>query len=120
MKRHNFFHLAIALGIISTFAGCASTNVTSREQLVSGARPRPANIWVCDFAATPGEVPADSPVAGELAKNSPPQTADQIATGRALGSTIATQLAQRIRDMGLASTRVTKVTTPQVNDIVIR
>ena len=27
-------------------AGCASTKVTSREQVITGQLPRPANIWV--------------------------------------------------------------------------
>ena len=46
-------------------AGCASTEVTDRQRLVTEKLPRPGHIWVYDFAATPAEVPADSALAGQ-------------------------------------------------------
>ena len=67
MKRSTMLHLALAGCIIGIYAGCASTKVTNRQQLVTGRLPRPARIWVYDFAATARDVPADSALAGTLA-----------------------------------------------------
>jgi hypothetical protein len=103
-----------------TVAGCASTKVTSRHQLVTGRLPRPAHIWVSDFAATSTDVPADSALAGQYAAPPAPQTAEQLATGRRLGAEIAAQLVEQIRGMGMPAERAAIGTRPQVNDIVIR
>lgn len=99
-------------------AGCASTKVTNRQQLVTGQLPRPNTIWVYDFAATPADVPADSALAGQASATS--QTAEQIATGRQLGAEIASQLVQQISSMGMPAARGGPGTQPQINDIVIR
>jgi hypothetical protein len=101
-------------------AGCASTNVTSRERLVYGQLPRPDHIWVYDFASTPADVPADSALAGQYAENETPQTEDEIATGRKLGSEISGELVEEIRSMGMPAEHGWSGTTPQINDIVIR
>ena len=101
-------------------AGCASTKITSRDQLVTGQLPRPAHIWVYDFAATPADVPADSALAGQHSEDATPQTAEQIATGRKLGAQIAAELVEQIRGMGMPAEQAVTGTTPQINDIVIR
>ena len=100
-------------------AGCASTQVSNRQQLVSGPLPRPAHIWVYDFAATPADVPADSALAGHYSTDTS-QTDEQIATGRQLGAEIAAQLVDQIGAMGLPAARGGAETTPQINDIVLR
>ena len=100
-------------------AGCASTKVT-QQRLVTEKVPRPDRILVYDFAATPGDVPADSPVAGQHAEHSTPQTAEHIAMGRQVGAAIAAQLVAEIRGMGLPAERASHQTTPRLNDIVIR
>jgi hypothetical protein len=99
-------------------AGCASTKVTSREQLVTGQLPRPGEIWVYDFAATAADVPANSALAGQATDAS--QTPEEIATGQQLGAEIASQLVQQIQSMGMPAARAGAGTTPQINDIVIR
>ena len=119
MKIKSFFKLFLAVGIISIFSGCASTKITDREQLVKGPIPRPATIWVYDFAATAADVPTNSALAGENL-DTKPQTAEQIADGMKLGDQIATELASQIRDMGLSAQQASLTTKPQVNDIVIR
>jgi Domain of unknown function (DUF4410) len=99
-------------------AGCATTKVATRQELVTGQLPRPNNIWVYDFAATAADVPADSALAGQPSATS--QTAEQIATGRQLGAQIASELVAQIRSMGLRAAQAGPGTTPQINDIVIR
>jgi len=113
-------HLAACLLALITVAGCASTKITSRQQLVTGSLPRPAHIWVYDFAATPTDVPANSALAGQYSADATSQTAEQIAAGRQLGAEIAAQLVEQIRGMGMPAEGAPIGTRPQINDILIR
>jgi hypothetical protein len=106
------FILALAV------AGCAKTEITSREQLVTEKLPKPANIWVYDFAATPADIPADSAFAGKF--ESPPQTDVHMATGRKLGNRLAVDLVKQINAMGMPAKHATASSKPQVNDLVLR
>jgi hypothetical protein len=99
MKIRN--HIVLCLFALLVIAGCASTKVTKRHELVTGQIPRPDHIWVHDFAATPADVPAESALAGQHSQHSTPQTAEQIATGRKLGAEIASELVKGIRGMGM-------------------
>jgi hypothetical protein len=113
-------HQVACLVALITVAGCASTKVSNRQQLVTGPLPRPANVWVYDFAATPSDVPADSALAGQYSADAASQTPEQIATGQQLGAEIALQLVEQIRGMGMPADRARIGTRPQINDIVIR
>jgi hypothetical protein len=115
ITRYVFCVLALTVA-----AGCASTDIVGREEYRGGKIPRPAHIWVYDFAATPAEVPTESALSGEYSEHPTPQTPEQIATGRQLGETIATQLVQEIRDMGLPAERASDFTKPQINDLVFK
>ena len=108
------------LFIILVVAGCASTKVTSRNPIVTEQLPRPAHIWVYDFAATAGDLPADSALADQYLVDTTAQTAEHIATGRELGAQIAAQLVEQILSMGLPAEHAVTGTTPLINDIVIR
>jgi hypothetical protein len=118
MKYRN--HIVWSLFALLIIAGCASTKVTSRKELVTGQLPRPNHIWVYNFAATPADVPAGSALVGQYSEHSTPQTAEQIATGRKLGAEIATELIKQIRGMGMPAELGGPGTKPQINDIVIR
>lgn len=100
-------------------AGCAKTKV-QRQPVETGNLPRPATIWVHDFAATSADLPAHSSLAGEHAEHGTPQTAEQIAEGRKLGAEIQTELVSLIREMGMPATQATQGTTPRINDLVIQ
>jgi len=112
--------IVMGLFTIIVVAGCASTKVAEREQYVTGQIPQPRNIWVYDFVATASDVPADSGIAGQYAEHATKQTAEQIATGKQLGSEIAAELIDQIRSMGLPAAQARTDTTPQINDLVIR
>jgi len=113
-------HTIQCLFVLLVLAGCASTKITSRNESAIEQLPRPAHIWVYNFAATPAEVPDGSALAGQPFEYSTPQTAEQIATGRKLGAEIAAQLAEQIWDMGLPAAQAMSGTMVQINDIVIR
>jgi hypothetical protein len=112
-----FISCLVALAVV---AGCATTKVTSRQQLVTQEIPRPSHILVYDFAATPADIPPDSSLAGQYSAPSTPPTAEQLAEGRQLGAEIATQLVQEIQGMGLPAERASRQTPLQLNDIMIR
>jgi hypothetical protein len=112
--------VAMCLIAMVLIMGCASTKVADREQDVTGQLPRPANIWVYDFAATAADLPAESALAGQPDLDTTPQSAEQIAEGRKLGDEIANQLVQQINAMGMNAAKAWTGVTPQINDIVIR
>jgi hypothetical protein len=107
-----------ALALV-VFAGCASTSVTSREEYTGPKAPRPDRIIVRDFAGTPDDIAADTPMATAVAQHSRPQTAQEIALGRKLGAELATELAARIRDMGLPAVTARGQPAPRVGELVI-
>jgi hypothetical protein len=107
----------VALGMM---AGCASTKVSNRQQLVNGPLPRPAQIWIYDFAATPADVSPESSLAGAATPNAAPQTDEQLAEGRKLAAQITTDLVQQIQGMGLPAASGSAATRPQLNDILIQ
>ena len=115
-----FTRIAFCVLALVVAAGCASTETSNQQRLVTGKIPRPHHIWVYDFAATPAEVPAESALAGQHDEHATPQTAEQIATGRKVGEAIATQLVEQILDMGMLAKRASAGTEPQINDLVIR
>jgi hypothetical protein len=112
--------IVLCLFALVIAAGCASTKVTNRDQLVTGQVPRPAHIWVYDFASTPADVPPESALAGQQFDNSTPQTAEQLATGRKVGAEIAAELVTQISAMGMPAEQAMAGITPQINDLVIR
>jgi len=101
-------------------SGCATKKIESDRQY-SEQLPRPGQILVYDFAATPGEV--DSTIAHEFSVEPSTQTAEQTAAGRELGSQIAAQLVAHLQRAGLPALHVRIGATPPTtgtNDIVIR
>jgi hypothetical protein len=119
MKTKIIIAFALVCALVAV-GGCASTKVTNREILVTGHIPRPATIWVYNFAATADEVPANSALAGEKDLDTTPQTAEEIAEGMKLGNEMATELVTKINAMGMPAQMASLSTKPQINDIVIR
>jgi hypothetical protein len=120
MKPSVILHLALVTCTIGLLAGCASTEVTSRNRLVYDQLPRPNQILVYNFAFSSADIPAGSKFASLSSAPAAPPTAEQIALGRELGSSIAAQLVSAIREMGLPAVQVSGPTKPQINDIVLR
>lgn len=117
MKAHirRFWSLFLLLPL----GASAGAKVTDRHEIVFSEIPKPAHIWVYDFAATAADVPAESALAGQHSEPDTPQSAEQIDTGRKLGAEIASQLVEKIRAMGLPAERPLSGAKPQVNDLVI-
>ena len=118
MKYRNL--MVLCLMTLLVIAGCAKTKVTEREQVATGKLPRPAHIWVYDFAATPEDLPVKDMLGKEYFASTAPQTAAHIAEGRKLGAEILTELVYELRGMGLSADHAVAGTKPQLNDLVIQ
>ena len=112
--------MVASLFALAVAAGCASTKIDARPVPVTEKFSRPDHIWVYDFASSPGEVPPDSAITGQVSAPSAPPTAEQIAAGRRAGAAVAEALVEDIKAMGLPAARGSIGTRVQVNDIVIR
>ncbi len=119
MKSKRLIQFLIPVLVAALVSGCASTDVSDTQINYVGQLPRPNTIWVYRFAATPSDMPANASIAGQF-DPSIPQTASQTATGRRLGSEIATQLVGSIMGMGLPARLAFSPSQPQINDLVIR
>lgn len=100
--------------------GCAKTKISNRQMLVTEQLPRPATIWVYDFAATPADIPPESALANEFPQSDTTQTPQHIAEGRKLGAEIEQELVAEINAMGMQSQHAGQGTRPQINDLVIK
>jgi len=117
--RRNMATIVPSLIAMVVVTACASSRITSRDEIVTGKIPRPAHIWVYDFAATADDVPPDSALSGHPDLDTTPQTAEEIAEGKKLGSEIATELVADISTLGMPAEVATVETKPQINDLVI-
>lgn len=113
-------NLTLSLFVLLVATGCASTKVTDREQEVTGKLPRPATIWVYDFAASPDDLPVHTSLdKDQYTQNSAAQTPEQIAEGRKLGAEIEKELVKELGNMGMTAEHAVTGTAPQLNDLVI-
>lgn len=111
--------LVACLLAVALVAGCTSTQVTGRRSNIGDEKlPRPAHIWVYDFAATPADVPPDTVLAAQMA-TSRPQTPEQIQLGRKLGAEVAQDLTAELRAFGAPAQRAMVHSVPALDDLVI-
>lgn len=99
--------------------GCASTEVITHNESKGEKLARPERIIVHDFAATPSDIPYWSAAANRYANSKGSQTKEEIEIGRKLGLKVASDLVEKIRNMGLPAMRATNGPMAQAGDIVI-
>lgn len=111
---------SLVLGLIgfTTIAGCASTQVSSRQEYKGPALARPDRILIYDFAATPSDLPDWSVAAGQY-QHASSATGEELQTGRKLGALVAQELVSKIRDMGLPAMNAATTGPAQPGDLVI-
>jgi len=116
----NRFHLAVLSTLTAVaVSGCATTTVSGGDdELGNQQLPKPAQIVVFDFAATPDDIAAGMPEAS-LTGQPAGQTDQEVATGRKLGAQVAKELVSEIQAMGLPASGPIGV-VPRPGDIVIK
>ena len=107
------------LALLCLLAGCASTDVTSRQTYEGAALPRPERILVEDFGAVPADVAPGSTLA-QQASGTTPQTAQDVQIGRQLGVAVAEQLTVDLRNAGLPAVRAAGAAPPRPGDLVVQ
>lgn len=95
---------------VSTFLwmmGCAHTDVQTPNELAVSSLPKPQRVLVYDFAVSADDVKQNSSIFSKLSRNmqGSNQTAEEIQLGREVADALATELTQKIADMGLNSLR---------------
>lgn len=90
------------LFVLLFLVGCASSDITARQEYQGERIARPDHIIVYNFAA-PRNVPNE-----------------QLETVRQVGAEIAEGLVEEIRNMGLPATRASNQTRPRIGDLVIK
>ena len=118
MKLRNPITLCLLAAFVTV--GCAKTEITDREQHVTGKLPKPATVWVYDFVATPEALPVDTSLDEEYFNNQPPQSSAHLAEGKQLGEDVRVELVSLLRDMGITAEHAVPGAKQQVNDIIIQ
>lgn len=116
---NRFRLILLQLCAVLSVASHADTKISDQQQYTGAAIPRPDTIWIRDFAATPGDVPAESTLAGEDTSHSEPQSPEQIQTGRQAGAAIAAELISQLNAMGMHAEKGGSTAKPQPDDLVI-
>lgn len=112
--------LTVVLFVLFLITGCAKTEISKRHEYTGGKIPKPGNILVYDFVATPEDLHQDSAIGDHHTAHETPQTPEQIKEGRELGSELAKELVKNIQEVGMPAEHATANAKPQVNDLVIR
>ena len=105
---------------LALLAGCASADLESSNPYMGPAIARPSRILVYDFTSNLNDVYTSSPLRSQLSGASSSSADSSGAISRQLGAQISSDLAARIRGMGLNGVRAMKTTIPRVGDIVIK
>ncbi len=115
----HIFKAPIVLALLA-LAGCASTEVTQRQDEPGQEQiARPGRIIVYDLAATPADIPASAAITGYYDDWETPQTPEEVELGRELGALTAGKLTSRILDMGMAAQRAADGDLPDIGDALI-
>ena len=122
MKTKRKFNPTITTLVPCLFAlllatGCASTKATDQHQLVTEKIPRPATIWVYNFANTAQELPMGSAFAD---METAPQSGDTIKMNQQIGTIIATNLMVELNAMGMSARIKAPNSEVAINDLVIQ
>lgn len=105
--------------MIIALGGCASIDITERDEYRGGQLARPDRILVYNFAATIEDLPSWSDAARMSTASNADATAEEVEVGRELGSQIAKRLVEQIEEMGLPAVRVDRGALARDGDLVL-
>ena len=102
-------------------AGCAKTNVQDTYELANAGMPAPNPVLIYNFAVSPQDVQQNSSIFAKIERNieNNSQTAEEIQLGRQVSDALATELFQKISNMGLYAVRADPSLQPTPGSILI-
>jgi len=97
MHINHFLKLSV-ISMLSLFVvGCAGTSVRDTQEIAYSGQPRPTQVLIYNFAASPEDIQQNSSIFaklhGQLANTN--QTAEEIKLGREVADAMATELTQK-------------------------
>lgn len=103
MQKIQFLKLSVISMLFSFVVGCAGTSVRDTREIAYSGQPRPTQVLIYNFAASPEDIQQNSSIfakiQGQLANTN--QTAEEIKLGREVADAMATELTQKIAALGL-------------------
>jgi hypothetical protein len=83
--------------------GCAKTTVRETSEVAASNLPRPDRVLIYNFAVSPQDIHENAAIFAKLERNleNKDQTAEEMQLGREVADALATELTQKIADMGL-------------------
>jgi hypothetical protein len=87
--------------------GCASTAVQETYEVANTGMPTPNPVLIYNFAVSPNDVQQNSSIFTKIERNigNNSQTAEEIQLGREVANAMATELWQKIGNLGLNAIR---------------
>jgi len=84
-------------------AGCASTAVQETYEVANTGMPTPNPVLIYNFAVSPEDVQQNSSIFAKIQRNieNNSQTAEEVQLGREVADAMATELTQKIANLGL-------------------
>lgn len=110
--------LLLVLALLA-LGGCASTQVSNRDEYTGGKLPRPGRIIVHNFAATRGDLPAWYESRSGMGAADGEMTPEELEAGRTLGIHVARELVTELVDMGMPGVRAPGARGPDEGDLVL-
>jgi len=113
----------VALAALVAALGCASTDITGRDEYRGAKLPRPGRILVHDFAASAADLPAWSEERAHFSEGAATAEvapdAETLDVQRKLGTEVAQRLVEQIGAMGLPAVRAAGQPDPREGDLVL-
>jgi len=107
MRLKNLLRLSGTGLFFLLIAGCAKTNVQETYEVANAGMPTPNPVLIYNFAVSPEDVQQNSGIFAKIQRNfeNNSQTAEEIQLGREVSEALATELWQKIQNLGLYPVR---------------
>ena len=121
MQLKNLLKLSATTLFILLLAGCASTTVQDTYEMANAGMSTPNPVLIYNFAVSPDDVQQNSSIFAQIERNieNNSQTAEEIQLGREVSDALATELFQKITNMGLYPVRADQSLQPAPGSILI-
>lgn len=107
MRLKNLLSLSGTGLLVLLIAGCASTAVQDTYEVANTGMPTPNPVLIYNFAVSPQDIQQNSSIFAKIQRNieNNSQTAEQIQIGHEVADAMATELWQKINNLGLNAVR---------------